>query len=102
MSMNRFDSAGSSDFGLRGMDAIITRTIRPPICVLKPFPLVVPAEIYEAFVAVLRDRDQRRSPAEYRERQRLPVAQRRAARRAEIEAALRDIQVRSQAREISP
>lgn len=62
--------------------------VRPPLIVLKPFPLVIPVEVIPRFLdavaALDRSQTQRSSPTKPLR----SAAQRRAARRAEIEAVL--------------
>jgi len=75
----------------------MNQNIRPPLIALKPFPLVVPAELVEDFLAAVQALDRSRSPEEYQERQRHPRARRHAVRRAEIEAVLQALTARSPA-----
>jgi hypothetical protein len=69
-------------------DPVIIGNVRPPLIVLKPFPLVIPIEVIPSFLdavaALDRLRSQRKRPTERRR----SGVQRRDARRVEIEAVL--------------
>ena len=82
--------------------ANMKHSIRPPIIVLKPFPLVVPYEVAESLVAAVAGLDQSRSPEERRARQQRPAAQRLGERRVEIEAVLQELTVESRAPKARP
>jgi hypothetical protein len=66
-------------------------SVRPPLIVLKPFPLVVPCELAESFVAAVEALDQSRTDVEIQARQQRP------ADRVEIETVLQILKAGFQA-----
>jgi hypothetical protein len=92
-----------SDDEVQGvMKATLGRMVHPPLIVLKPFPLVVPVEVVEEFVAAVRALDRGRNLEERPAQQQHSLDQPHDVRCAEIQAVLLGLKAQHQGQQAPP